>query len=423
MKTYFAIIFFVASSLTGYAQGNHVFSGGEMVNHSVLNIPAGTQLWSTDRAAVPGYFSAVNTANFTGCTDAAHINGYIKKYGNTAFIFPVGSGYALRTLAISSPAAITDAYAAAWIAGDPGTTTDPTTPNAGFHSVNAVKAPIVAVSTAGQWDWQTGEAGNLGAGTSGTGEGLTITVSIPDMSAIASAASLRLVGWDGTQWIDLSGAATASGNTENSTLSGTMVAGITAIAIGIASSALPVTLEYFAAASSNCNAALTWRTSNEINFKQFIIEQSIDQVNFSPVATVPARNTTTVNNYSLEVAQPSGVAFYRLKMMNIDGVYTYSQIVKCHTSCAISGYMIIYPNPVVATGTVNLSFSTPYKGKAMLIITNMLGQRFSAKPIVVTGGVNLVPTDVSRFASGTYLMSLLTDAGERIGSVQKFIKQ
>lgn len=423
MKTHLAILALLLAAAKGYAQGNHVFSGGELVNQNVLNIPAGTQIWSTDRTSLPGYYSAVNGANFTGCTDAAHINGYIKKYGNTPFIFPVGSGQALRTLSISSPSLITDAYATAWIAGDPGTTTDPTAPHTGFHAATAVKSPIVAVSTAGQWDWQTGEAGNLGTGTSGTGEGLTITVSIPDMTAIASANSLRLVGWDGTQWIDLSGAPTASGNTENSTLSGTMVPGITAIAIGIASSALPLHLEYFAAAANSCNAALTWRTSNEINCKQFIIEQSIDQVNFSPVATVPARNTTTVNNYSLEVAQPSGVAFYRLKMMNIDGVYTYSQIVKCRTSCAISGYMIIYPNPVVATGTVYLSFSTPYKGKATLIITNMLGQRFSAVPVQVSAGVNLVPTDVSRFASGTYLMNLLTEGGERIGSVQKFIKQ
>lgn len=90
--------------------------------------------------------SAFDTANYIGCTDSANINGYIKKYGNQSFIFPIGSGNDLRTLEMSSPSVSTDAYASAWILGNPSLYLDPTQPNAGPHNINSFVAPIVVVS-------------------------------------------------------------------------------------------------------------------------------------------------------------------------------------------------------------------------------------------------------------------------------------
>lgn len=423
MKIFFTTIFTLVFLLTGYTQGNHVFSGGELVNYSVMDIATGGgQTWATERTALPGYFSAVNTANYTGCTDASHINGYIKKYGNTAFTFPVGTGSDLRTLEISAPTDVTDAYATAWIAGDPTSSIDPTAPNQGYHSVFATAAPIVSVSKAGQWDWQVGAADNLGTGTTGTGAGINITVSIPDMTTFAAASSLRLVGWNGSQWIDLSGIATASGNTENSTLKGTMVEGITAIAIGSISWALPLKIESLNTVASNCDAVINWRTSNEVNTDKFIIEQSFDGAAFSAIATVKAKGGT-LNTYTHTVAQSAAFAYYRLKMFNTNGTYTYSPVTTCKTNCSVKETMTVYPNPVVAGGTVNLSFETAYRGTALLMINNMLGQVILRIQVQISNNTNLIPINVGRFAAATYMINLLGDRGERIGSVQKFIKQ
>lgn len=412
------------SAISGYTQGNHVFSGGEAVNFSVMDIPAsGISTWSTDRLSVPGYFSAVDTAAFTGCSDAANINGYIKKYGNNPFIFPVGNGNDLRTLEISSPIASTDAYATAWISGNPSDALDPTAPNAGAHSTLLFAAPIVAVSTAGQWDWQVGDAGNLGSGTTGNGNGLTITVSIPDMTSFANAVNLRLVGWNGAKWIDLSGAATATNNTENSTLSGTMIPGITAVAIGSVSLTLPLKLESFFATPNNCDALLSWRTSNEINTKEFVIQQSTDNNIYTTVATVKAKGNSAAANYSTQVSQPSGLAYYRLKMVDINGAYTYSNISMCRTNCAVKEFMTVYPNPVITGTTLYLSFSTAYKGKAVLTINTITGQKYITQTIQVNAGSNLVPINVNMLVAGTYLLGLNAPTGERIGTIQKFIKQ
>jgi hypothetical protein len=172
------------------------------------------------------------TYSNSSLNDTQHVNGYVSKTGNDAFTFPVGSGTDLRTLAISAPASVTDQYATAWMAGNPSSNGDPSNSNA-MHSVTQFGSNITYVDTTGQWDWIP---------VSGNGAGLTVTVSIP--AGITTAASnLRLVGWNGTQWVDLSGAPTASGNTEGSTLSGTMISGIQAVGVGSFNSDLTPTLD------------------------------------------------------------------------------------------------------------------------------------------------------------------------------------
>lgn len=223
------LVFLLLLQSVAYSQtGNHVFEGAESVNFGVINLatPAG-QTWSTFRGATPGYFSAVGTATYTGAADAdANVNGYVKHYANDAnqaFTFPVGTGSDLRELSVSGTRNAAAILGVAWIAGDPSTTSDPTGPNSGTHAITSTGTGITAVSPVGFWDWQ--DLSNDAAGS-------TVTVSVPDMSAFATADNLRLVGWNGTTWVNLSGTTGASGNTENSTLSGTMVSGITALGIG-----------------------------------------------------------------------------------------------------------------------------------------------------------------------------------------------
>ncbi len=205
--------------------GNHVFTGAEQVSFGVESLSTST-LWSTDRLATPGYFSAVGTATYTNADDTHNVNGYVKHYvraANQGFVFPVGTGTDLRTLTTSGIIANNSEFATAWILGNPSGNLDPTSPNAGAHNITSLGAGIFSVSVVGQWDWQD---------LSNNAAGITVTVSIPDMTAYASANDLRLVGWNGTKWINLSGATGASANTENNTLSGIMTSGITAIGIG-----------------------------------------------------------------------------------------------------------------------------------------------------------------------------------------------
>lgn len=215
------------------SQAAYVAERREMALFGTIDLSNDPNLrWTTARGANPGFFSLYDDGRFIQFSDRQSIDGYLKKVGNSSFTFPVGNGIELRTLEISKPDRLTDAYATAWIGGDPGVQPDPTQPHAGLHPTRQVRSPIVSVSAIGQWDWLTGASGILGDQTTGTGAGIRVTVSTPDLSQFADKNELRLVGWNGSSWVDLSGRPSASGTNSNGKLTGIMIPGITAIGIG-----------------------------------------------------------------------------------------------------------------------------------------------------------------------------------------------
>ncbi|MGN6495311.1 MAG: T9SS type A sorting domain-containing protein [Agriterribacter sp.] len=409
--------------ITGKAQGDFCYSGLEAVNFGIIDLSVSSaQSWGTDRLSQPGYFSAVNGAAYSGSSDNFHINGYVKKYGNEPFIFPVGSGTDLRTVRISAPAAATDAYATAWIPGDPGTGLDLTAPYAGAHPVGLLSEPLVAVNSIGQWDWQVGNAGNLGEGTTGTGAGLTITVSMPDMSMFATAGDLRLAGWNGTSWIDLSGGATASGNTENSQLSGIMAAGITAIAIASISAPISSSFDLTGAVAGECSVQLQWKASGNAGIREFSVEQSANGVLYKEVAKLAASRFPVVNTYTAVIAQADFVNYYRLKIIYEDDVVRYSGSVAFQLNCQLNEKIVVYPNPVQNQQSVNVRIATAYRGTARVVLISAVGQRLQEIKIDITSAITVLPMNVWPLANGVYFIHVLKQDGSGLGKAQQLLK-
>lgn len=97
---------------------------------------------------------------------------------------------------------------------------------------------------------------------------------------------------------------------------------------GVVTTPVPLKLISFAAVYNNNNVvALNWRTDNEENTKEFEIERSTDGVKFVSIGHVAAKNTRGQNSYSFyDNKDISGIAFYRLKIKDIDGGFVYSYI-------------------------------------------------------------------------------------------------
>jgi hypothetical protein len=425
MRTFFLITLCSAFLLHAYCQGGRVFAGSEVFNYGIVDISINKGIsWSTERSSHPGYFSLLQNADFIGYSNRANVDGYIKKIGNKSFVFPVGNGKNLRALEISQPNNITDSYATAWIEGDPTNNIDPTSPNAGMHPVDAISGLIVAVSKSGQWDWQVGENENLGKGTTGNGDGINVTVSIPDMTGFANQSELRLVGWNGLAWIDLSGKPTATGIIENSKLSGVMLRGISAIAVGRVLSNPIAKLKYSYAISSDCNTIIKWETIFESNPSTYIIEQSIDGFDFQPIASLPTIALSRGNIYSKQVDQQFGVAFYRLKILNSEsGSYEYSTVFVFDNKCNEFEKMQIYPNPISDQDNVNISFITLYSGEGSLKVFNSIGQMVFNKSIQIKKGLNMLKPNFKNIQHGNFFIKITNPKGELICSIKQLIKQ
>ena len=108
-------------------------------------------------------------------------------------------------------------------------------------------------------------------------------------------------------------------------------------------------------------------------------------------------------------------------MVDLDGSFIYSSVVAVKTKCNSNDMMSIFPNPIQSVAT--LSFTTGYRGRATLIITNAIGQQISVETLQVNKSINVVPVDVHKQLAGLYFLSLINDKGERLGEIQRLIKE
>lgn len=88
---------------------------------------------------------------------------------------------------------------------------------------------------------------------------------------------------------------------------------------------------------------LQWQTAEEVNTKQFIVERSTNGSSYSPIGLVGARSNGP-NDYSYEDRQATASCWYRLKMEDIDGKFTYSKVLYLSRSAALQSS--VFPNPV-----------------------------------------------------------------------------
>ncbi len=96
-------------------------------------------------------------------------------------------------------------------------------------------------------------------------------------------------------------------------------------------------MEFFYAKSENGNIKLEWKTSDESNLKQFVIERRTAQGGFISLQTMAPKGSNSFYTYLDEAAyKTQDVVFsYRLKIVDNDGSISYSN--ERYVSHSISG--------------------------------------------------------------------------------------
>ncbi len=106
---------------------------------------------------------------------------------------------------------------------------------------------------------------------------------------------------------------------------------------------LPLKLLSFNAARRGVHNQLRWTTANELNVDRFIIEYSFDGRMFDDAGTVKAANNHFENSYSfVHGLSRTGTIYYRLKMLDKDGTFTYSPVKSIKST---SSMVTLWPNP------------------------------------------------------------------------------
>jgi len=173
---------------------------------------------------------------------------------------------------------------------------------------------------------------------------------------------------------------------------------------------VPVELSSFAARTdAKDGVMLEWATASETNNYGFYIERSIDNENFNEIGFVKGSgNSSKEISYSYIDADVNevGTYYYRLRQVDFDGKFEYSNIVNVNIK-APDKYALLqaYPNPF--NPVTNIEFSLKEKGYVRLMVYNTLGQ--VVQTLVdddLNAGKHKVTFNAKNLASGIYIYKL-----------------
>jgi hypothetical protein len=185
--------------------------------------------------------------------------------------------------------------------------------------------------------------------------------------------------------------------------------------------ALPIKLVSFTGGYSNGVASLKWAAQNEINFKQYELERSVNGVDFLQIETVSAKPANSATNDYTYIDKLSNytekTVYYRLKIIDKDGRFEYSSIIRLIINGGFKG-MNIYPNPLETD--LSISFSSETNTPAVVKIIDKTGRMVLTQKIQISKGVNAIKVPViSELKAGAYMLIVQTNTSTE---TTKFIK-
>jgi hypothetical protein len=190
-----------------------------------------------------------------------------------------------------------------------------------------------------------------------------------------------------------------------------VISGLTAATADV----LPLDILSFTAKSGLGNQIkLDWKTTNEVNTKNFVVERS-NGGNFASIGSIDSKNTAGEHSYSFSDNAPlAGINYYRLLQVDNDGKSKYSATVSAEGKGGIT--LSAYPSPVTGS-TLTVSYPSSSADATLKVVT--LGGAQVAK-LTASAGSTSSSVDVSGLASGIYLVIYTNGQDEK--SV-KFVKQ
>ncbi len=190
-----------------------------------------------------------------------------------------------------------------------------------------------------------------------------------------------------------------------------------AIAIGSVSfsaSTLPVSLTAFSGHRQLQDVVLDWTTQQEINAASFDIERNSGS-NWETIGSVTARgNSCSASDYTFTDTNPQGsLLLYRLKQIDIDGNYKYSNIIRITTKNTKTDIQS-YPNPF--TSQVNVSISSPAYQQVVIAVYDAGGKTVRAETkYLFAGNNNFTITGLDKLTRAVYYLEVKDAAGEILG--------
>lgn len=174
----------------------------------------------------------------------------------------------------------------------------------------------------------------------------------------------------------------------------------------------PVELTDFQVRMANDQAQLQWSTASEQNNAGFEVERSTDAHQWEVLTFVEGKGTTTeVTDYQYIDKHPAvGTNYYRLRQLDFNGEESYSPVKAVEYSADGNASLAIYPNPVQAGATLNLSGIA--ENVEAIWLTDLFGRIVWAGNSFEGGKANIaLPNDLS---GGLYSLMVIAEGQKTV---------
>lgn len=167
-------------------------------------------------------------------------------------------------------------------------------------------------------------------------------------------------------------------------------------------------------------ALVSWSTEQEIDNDYFIVERSLDGLNFSYAGKVWSKgNSFNRQYYSFNdpITVYNQPVYYRIKIVDKQSRVEYSAIVKLQPSKLFAETLTILPNITTAQATVILQSNVSVSSSMIIYSTD--GRQMEKRAVVIKKGLNSIPLNLSGLSSGLYRVTVTTNEQQLTGTVLK----
>lgn len=174
-------------------------------------------------------------------------------------------------------------------------------------------------------------------------------------------------------------------------------------------SVLPVELLSFGGEQGPKGVLLDWATSAEVNNEGFEVQHSEDGIIWQKAGFVSGKGTTTAEQayHFIHKEAVNGLNYYRLKQMDLDGAFEFSEIISVLTERPEE--LTCFPNPTSG----QLTLSGPDVEGALVEISNQFGK------VVKKARIQRGTLDLSELPAGVYLLQVHAGEQEYVRRIAK----
>lgn len=182
---------------------------------------------------------------------------------------------------------------------------------------------------------------------------------------------------------------------------------------------LPIEMKYFRGVSLEKTNLLSWASSMEENTKHHEIERLLpNETSWEQVGTTPAAGDSQQEvMYEWSDSYPFPKAYYRIKTVDLDGSFQYSDIILLEREGVAFQLTRVFPNP--AKEQVTTEYYTDQPAALQWQLINTRGQVVAQNSTALAPGRNFVEIDLRNYPSGVYFLRSKNGAEQRVTKIVK----